>query len=433
MVSSGMWDGKESRKSDKRKDKRKESKIMNKKDISEIKKRYTPDRQNFTRIAGAYVNSEKTIVSTFVQTPFSMDEEEFGRYLDIAKKSLSGRSGNNLLCLPFINDGSSNEIVDDLDALRTSDLKDKDALDRLYQLIIDNYTCETNFLIIVFADTYDVPVKAKDGTDLDESSDVFQYILVSICPVKRTKPSLGFREDEERIGEILPVWSASSVDTAVMYPAFADRYADCDHVLTYSKTPAAPHNEFFVDGLGLDKKLSTTQKKETFQNLVEESVMSKSGDDAEETKFNIADGLYNYIEKQKALNGDSEGDTAITADDIKDIMTDAGVPEDQAENAAKSFRKEFSEVKNAPSAEELIDDKALKLSDLYHKKQALQREVARLNGVERDREKADNRKCYIDIPADIKSSVFKLEKDGKDYVAVPASVDIIVNGEAITD
>ena len=74
---------------------------MNKQDIAELKKRFTKNGCSFTKMAGCYVDSEKNKVVTFNETFLNLDEEEMHKYLDIAKKTLSGTVHNNLLSLEF--------------------------------------------------------------------------------------------------------------------------------------------------------------------------------------------------------------------------------------------------------------------------------------------------------------------------------------------
>lgn len=74
---------------------------MNKKDISELKRRFKKDSCTITRMCGCYVDSERNRVVKLGETFLNLDEEEFFKYLDIAKKALSGTIGNNLLELEF--------------------------------------------------------------------------------------------------------------------------------------------------------------------------------------------------------------------------------------------------------------------------------------------------------------------------------------------
>ena len=70
---------------------------MQKKDILELKRRLKKDGCTFTIMRGCYVDSQKNIVLHMNETFLNLEEEEFYKYLEIAKKALSGTIGNNLL------------------------------------------------------------------------------------------------------------------------------------------------------------------------------------------------------------------------------------------------------------------------------------------------------------------------------------------------
>ena len=74
---------------------------MNKKEISEIKRLFTPDRCPLTRICGCYVDAEKNKKSLMKEAFLSISEEEMFKYFDIFKKTLSGTVGKNLLDMEF--------------------------------------------------------------------------------------------------------------------------------------------------------------------------------------------------------------------------------------------------------------------------------------------------------------------------------------------
>ena len=70
---------------------------MRKKDILELKKRLKKDHCTFTKMCGCYVNGEKNIILNFRETFLNLDEDEYFKYLEIAKKVMSGTIGNNIL------------------------------------------------------------------------------------------------------------------------------------------------------------------------------------------------------------------------------------------------------------------------------------------------------------------------------------------------
>ena len=124
---------------------------MNKKDILELKKRFKKNNCTFTKMCGCYVNGEKNILLKFRETFLNLEEDDYFKYLEIAKKVLSGTMGNNLLELNFpLNDEYINERQISLMELKKSQLKDDSLLDDFYKLIIENYHYTGNFLILIF-------------------------------------------------------------------------------------------------------------------------------------------------------------------------------------------------------------------------------------------------------------------------------------------
>ena len=98
---------------------------MRKKDILELKKRLKKDHRTFTKMCGCYVNGEKNIILNFRETFLNLDEDEYFKYLEIAKKVMSGTIGNNILELNFpLNDYLVNERQVSLMQLKNSKLKD---------------------------------------------------------------------------------------------------------------------------------------------------------------------------------------------------------------------------------------------------------------------------------------------------------------------
>ena len=63
---------------------------MNKKEVLEIRKQFTPANCAITRIAGCYVDHEKNKKMESKSAFLSLPEEEAFKYFDIFKKTLSG-------------------------------------------------------------------------------------------------------------------------------------------------------------------------------------------------------------------------------------------------------------------------------------------------------------------------------------------------------
>ena len=327
---------------------------MNKKDILELKRRFKKDACTFTRLCGCYVDADRNKITTFGETFLNLEDEEFYKYLEIAKKVMSGTIGNNILELEFPTaeeaPGGRQQF---LMGLRESALKSDELMDAFYDLVIDSYDYVGNYLIMVFHDAYDVMTKTSDNNKLDESEEVYEYLLCAICPVTLTKPGLGYREDENRIGPRIRDWVVGVPDTGFVFPAVTDRSTDLHSVMFYTRDTKTPHAEFMESGLGCGTKLTATEKKLTFQTIVKEVI----GEDEEESEalfLNIQGNLNDMIPVTEDETVEPEP-IIMTAGAIADVLADSGVSEEQALVIQKTYEDVFGE--ELPEAEQLVDPK----------------------------------------------------------------------------
>ena len=86
---------------------------MNQKELNEIRRRFRLDKNNFSRIFGCYVNSNREVISWIDASLGLMRQEEQEMYLGLLKKSLSGTLGKNLIDVVF-----STQQVADSDVLQ---------------------------------------------------------------------------------------------------------------------------------------------------------------------------------------------------------------------------------------------------------------------------------------------------------------------------
>ena len=113
---------------------------MNKKEVSEIKKQFSPANCSITKICGCYVDGEKNKKTELKEAFLSLSEEEMFKYFEIFKKTLSGTLGKNLLNMEFPTaqeaEGGTQEF---LMRLRASRLTDDELVEQFYDRIIENY------------------------------------------------------------------------------------------------------------------------------------------------------------------------------------------------------------------------------------------------------------------------------------------------------
>ncbi len=119
--------------------------------------------------------------------------------------------------------------------LKRSGLKEDALLSILYESIIDNFEYTGNYLILVYHDVYDVMTKTSDKLKLDESEEVYEYILCAICPVSLSKAGLGYFDEENEIKSRIRDWVVEVPAVGFTYPAFIDRGSDVDALMFYTK------------------------------------------------------------------------------------------------------------------------------------------------------------------------------------------------------
>ena len=244
---------------------------MNRREVSELRRRFHPEKSFISHVYGCYVNSGKEIIAYLDEPLGVLHQEEAEKYLSLLKKALSGALGRNLLDISFttrqVAEGEEHRLLSDL---RDTDLKDEALRLKFFQKAVESLNMgDTNYLILLAHDVYDVPYRAKDDSVMADASDtVFSYIVCAVCPVKDSKVELSYDPQEKHFHNRTAGQIVAQPELGFLFPAFDDRATNLYNALFYTRKPDELHQEF-IDGIfHTEPIMSAGEQKETFSSIL---------------------------------------------------------------------------------------------------------------------------------------------------------------------
>lgn len=334
---------------------------MTEKEIGELRRRFRPEKSNITRVRGCYVNEKGEILSEFQEAFGLIPENESEEMLALLRKTLSGTTGKNLFDIAFSNqqvlEGEEHLLLMDL---RQSALQDDEAVHRLYGRIVSSLRLEGNYLILLACENYDVPYYQKDGEKSDSSADVFSYILCSICPVRLTKPALGYHSNESCFCTIRPDWAVMPPELGFLFPAFDDRTANIYNALYYCKDTANSHAPFVDAIFQSEVPMPAAVQKETFDSILGDTLEGNCDLNLVQT---VHEQFREMIAEHKASK--VEEPLVVSRLEVQNVLTECGVPKERVTAFAEQYDREFG-VQTELSPKNIVDVKqfALKTPDV---------------------------------------------------------------------
>ena len=371
---------------------------MNQKELSELRRRFRPDKSAIHRIYGCFVNGNKEIVSYLDESMGRMPEEESEQYLGFLKKALSGTLGKNLIDIVF----STQQVMDSeehklLSALRNSELKDAQARDTFYHKVIDALELEGNYLILLAHDAYDVPRRGKDDRLQEDSDAVFSYLVCCVCPVKDSKVELGYfpgeNEFHSRTGQVV-----APPELGFLFPAFDNRAANLYNALFYSRKADQIHQELIDAVFHTEPPMSAAEQKEAFQSALREGL-------GDACTVEVIQAIHERLLDRMTQHKESKDlePLEITAQDVGAILRDCGVAEEQIHTFQDQCRQQLGEGVLNPA--NLIDSRRFEIKT----------EAAAIT--------VDPERSYL---------VELREINGRSYLLVPADAGVEINGFALS-
>lgn len=310
---------------------------MNEKEVGEIRRRMRRDRTNMTAIYGCYVNGQKEVISKFEQSVGIMPENDAEKYFAVMKRALSGSIGKNLIDITFrtsqVQDSPEHKL---LMKLRDSGLKDEEARNELFQKIIDSFTYEDGYVILIGCDSYDVPFKSKDDeVQMDASNEVYKYLLCAVCPVKMTKANLRYISENKEFhdGGIQHIIMAPEL--GFLFPAFDNRATNIYNALYYTHSAKDSHETVIESLFQVEAPKPAEEQKRSFEALLGTAL-------EDDCSLDVVQAVHDQLTQSIEMHKESKvpEPLLISKEDVKATLASCGVPEEKI----TKFSVDYDEV-----------------------------------------------------------------------------------------
>ena len=309
---------------------------MTEKELREIKRRFRPDRSNVPSIVGCFVNTEKQIITRIDQSLALGDSIVSEKLLSVMKRTLSGSLGTNLNTMSFttkqVTDAPQHKL---LMGLLNSHLMDKDLLEEFYSAVIGSLSFESNYVILLANDVYDVPTYSKNDEEC-ESTRVFSYLICAICPIKSIPEQLTLRESDSLFHAISSSALLCPPELGFMFPCFDDRMTNIYSSLYYTRSIAKSYSDFTSAVLLNDSPMPPKVQKESFDSVLSEAL----GEDVVRSMH----AQFAEMVTQHKESRDPEPLT-VTRATVKSVLENCGVSEEKLVKMEEKFDESFG--KNA--------------------------------------------------------------------------------------
>lgn len=329
---------------------------MNRKETAEIKRRLDREKGSIPCIRGCYVSAKGEVISAFRRPLSAIPEGECASYFSLFRKVLSGVPGKTGIDIVFSAEQmTSGEEHPLLMELRDSRADDDTAVSTLYQKIIDQYHSDTNYVILLTSDTYDVPRRASDGARIEAEENVFQYFICCVCPVKPGKAGLAYSPADMDFRDMGTGETLCAPELGFMFPAFDDRTSNIYNALYYIRTAEDQHEDFTDAVFHTEIPMAGPVQKQTFGNVLQDTLKE---DMSFEVMQAVNDRLIEQVEAQKQ---EKQAEApVISAPQVKTILADCGLPLSRLESFEDHFDAEFGRG-TVLSAANIVDTRQVEI------------------------------------------------------------------------
>ena len=297
---------------------------MNTKEIGEIRRRVRRDRSNMTALYGCYVNENKEIISEFHQSTGIMPENESDKYFGLMRRTLSGTIGKNLIDITFktaqVADSEEHKLLMEL---RNTKLKEESLRMAFYKKVIETVSLQSNYLILIGCDSYDVPFKSKDDeTQADASGEVYTYLLCAVCPVKQTKANLHYIPESKEFHDGGMQNIVSAPELGFLFPAFDNRATNIYNALYYTRSTKESYEAFVAAVFNTPIPKPAAEQKKSFEALLSTAL-------DEDCSLDVVQTVHDQLCQRIELHKESKIPEAlmVSKSDVKEVLSSCGVSE----------------------------------------------------------------------------------------------------------
>lgn len=313
---------------------------MTQREINEIKRRLTLEKNAISKVYGYFINKNKEKIAPIEASLGLVSSTETEQYLSLFKKNLSGSMGRNLvdieLSTDFVTSSDEHRLL--MQNLSTS-LEDTQAREKLFDTILDGLTLEdSNYVVLLCLDKYDVPSRTSDALEGGEKEyeTVFTYMLCCVCPVNEGKTALGYVPADKQFHSCTAPQIIGKPEMGFMFPCFDDRRTNVYNALLYTKDIANLHSGFIGTLFKTQPGMSAPEQKQTFSQVLAE-VLEK------DLSFDVVQSVHEQIREIVQEHNEQKKNDPLdfTANDVAVILKGNGIDEEKAQQFKDKCTQSF--------------------------------------------------------------------------------------------
>ncbi len=327
--------------------------IMNKKEVSEIKKNLSDDSGFFTinSVLTAFIDTDKKVRVCKVRPYTEILSDELNIIRDTLKKVLSTSVGKSFIEYQIPNEQYDQDGIQPLlYNLVKEKFQDDELVENFVNRVAQNIDYTPSFAIISAHCTYTVRVKNKNNDFNEDNTLDYNFMLTAFCQAELSDMGLVFSQDELSKKDNTEFVVSKSANDGFLYPTFSDRSPDVNAIMYYTKTYKKPNLSIIEDILGCEFIMSAQSEKAEFQNILKTVV----GDDL---NYNVITSVNDKIKEIIDFNKNDTETTTIDKSRLKNILHEVGV--DNEKLLALDTVYETSMDKNSFTASNIVDTKTV--------------------------------------------------------------------------